>query len=211
MVIVSFAAATLSEFLAELSDALLLEDADPQEWLVCGGAALLLQGLTVRVTRDVDVLSHTGRDGTFALSGCYSSSFSMAAERAIRRVAAAHPELTNESGRAWVNLAASQLAAWGLPSGYETRVTRMCVGDRLTLYLLARSDLIALKLFAAADDLSPRQPVHESDLFTLAPTEVELEAAIAWVKSMPDPQSRIAPALKDIVQELGFHELASYL
>jgi Nucleotidyl transferase AbiEii toxin, Type IV TA system len=203
----AFAATSLRQFLSELADALLLENAEPQEWLLCGGAALTLHGFISRATRDVDVLCGGDRNGAFVAL----KSFSSATERAIRRVAEAHPELSSPIGSTWVNLGASKLAEWGLPEGYESRLTGIVIGERLTLYLLGRPDLIALKLFAASDDLGPRQAVHESDLRALAPTETEMERATAWVKRMPDPQNRIAPALKDIVEEFGFHELASYL
>ena len=42
-------------------------------------------------------------------------------------------------------------------------------GSRLTIHLLGRIDLLALKLYAAADDFGPRQDVHDQDIKALAP------------------------------------------
>jgi len=46
----SLAIHNLHPLLKELNDALLLEDAAPVDWIVCGGTALALQGFGTRTT-----------------------------------------------------------------------------------------------------------------------------------------------------------------
>ncbi|MBL9150011.1 MAG: hypothetical protein JNM94_15090 [Phycisphaerae bacterium] len=204
---VTFTVDNLRALLAELNDAMTIEDAGPAEWLVCGGTALALQGFGSRTTRDVDVLGNWLPQGLEVVA---IGTFPAAIERSIARVAAAHPELQG-MGSAWVNLGAQPLVGFGLPEGFAQRLTAVRVGERLTLHLLGRTDLIALKLFAAADDIGSRQQIHLDDLRSFRPTEEEIENAIRWTVRMPAPHHRIKPTLKDIVEELGFHELAYYL
>jgi len=193
--------------LSELNDALTLDEAEPVSWVVCGGTALALQGLGRRTTRDVDVLGSWPASGIEVVA---IVDFSDAVKRAIRRVAAAHPEL-QVAGPLWVNLGPRQIVEFGLPEGFANRLTAIRMGDKLTLHLLGRPDLIALKLFAAADDMGARQSIHFDDLRELGPTALEIESSIRWVERMPDPQHRIRPSLKSIVEQLGHEDLAHYI
>ena len=197
----------LLPLLRELDAALLLEDADPVDWIVCGGTALALQGFGVRTTQDIDVLG-TPIPGSTGIA--VIGAFPPAVQRAIARVAAAHPELVG-MGPNWVNLGPQAIASAGLPAGFAERLTPVRIGDRLGLHLPGRADLIAMKLYAASDDLGARQRVHFTDLTDLAPTPAEIESAINWVRSMPDPRFLLLPTLKRIVQELGHEDLADYI
>ena len=199
--------ANLLGLLGQLDDALALEGAAPGAWVVCGGTALILRGLSERATRDIDVIGAWSVDeGRVIRIG----EFVDATERAIARVSAAHPELRGLGAR-WVNLGPQEILRFGLPSGCIDRLMRLEIGDRLSLYVPARGDLIALKVYAAADDMGSRQTVHSDDLRSLAPTAEEISAAVAWVCSLPDPHHRIRPALKRLVEELGHHDIAYYL
>lgn len=197
----------IRNLLSELNDALTLDEAEPVSWLVCGGTALALQGLGTRSTRDVDVLGTWPANGIEVVA---IADFPVAVKRAIRRVAAAHPELQG-AGPLWVNLGPRQIVEFGLPEGFAKRLTALRVGDKLTLHLLGRPDLIALKLFAAADDMGARQSIHFDDLHALDPTAQEIESSIQWVERLPDPQHRIRPSLKSIVEQLGHEDLAHYI
>ncbi len=69
----------------------------------------------------------------------------------------------------------------GLPPGLESRLSwRKYAG--LSVGLVGRHDLIFFKLFAAADDRGP-DSVHFKDLIALHPTDLELEAAAAWIRT----------------------------
>lgn len=203
----AFAPDHILGLLKELNDALTLETAEPVEWVICGGTALALHGLIRRTTRDVDVLGDRSSSGVEVAA---VRRFPDPVVRAIQRVADAHPELQLKRS-SWVNLGPRQLVDWGLPDGFETRLAFRRIGDRLALHLLARPDLVALKLFAAADDLGERQDTHIADLHKLEPTAQEIESSIRWIARLPDQQSRIRPELKRIVEELGHEDLASYI
>lgn len=197
--------------LRELNDALAIEGAEPVDWIVCGGTALGIIGVVQRPTRDIDVI---GGWSSATLEIVQIDQFPLAVERAIARVADAHPELqsfgiTNE--RPWVNLGAKGLLNFGLPSGCKDRLTPRTIGTHLTLRLPDRRDLIAFKLFAASDAAHGRQAVHKSDLRALSPNDEELRFAIDWVITIPDPNHQLRAELREFLQELGHEDLAYYI
>lgn len=122
----------------------------------------------------------------------------------------AHPELKS-SGISWVNLGPRGLLDFGLPPGCTGRPTTRTIGTHLTLRLPDRRDLIAFKLFAAADAAHGRQSVHKSDLRELAPNEEELRFAIDWVITIPDRNHQLSAELREFLQELGHEDLAYYI
>ena len=196
----------LERLLDELAEWMEFDDCEPVQWIVCGGAALALQGLQSRTTRDVDVLGNWNAQNTEV--ACIGR-FSDEVEACIRKVTANHPELGG-LGERWINLGPSRLARFGLPSGFEGRLRPVRFREKLTLYLLSRNDLLALKLYAAADDLSSRQDVHQQDLTALTPTFDELDKAVEWVRTLPDFEDKRI-ALKDVVRRLGHDDLAYYI
>lgn len=196
----------IRSLLGELNDALLLEDAERTEWVICGGTALALLKLVRRTTRDVDVLG-TWNAGAIEL---VAGDFSDRVRRAVRRVAAAHPELQSP-GPPWVNLGPRHLVELGLPEGFAKRLSVLPIGPKLTLHLPSRADLVALKLFAAADDLGERQHIHLEDLRAVGATVQELAAAITWIERLPDPHHRIRASLRRVVEDLGHEDLAHYI
>lgn len=193
--------------LRELNDALAIEGAEPVDWIICGGTALGLLGLVQRPTRDVDVISGWN---PATLQIIQIDCFPPAVERAIVRAAEAHPELQS-SGISWVNLGPKGLLDFGLPPGCTGRLTPRIIGTHLTLRLPDRRDLIAFKLFAAADASHGRQAVHKSDLQALAPNEEELRFAIDWVITIPDRNHQLRTELREFLQELGREDLAYYI
>lgn len=193
--------------LRELNDALAIEGAEPVDWIICGGTALGLLGLVQRPTRDVDVISGWN---SATLQIIQIDCFPPAVERAIVRAAEAHPELQS-SGISWVNLGPKGLLDFGLPPGCTGRLTPRIIGTHLTLRLPDRRDLIAFKLFAAADASHGRQAVHKSDLQALAPNEEELRFAIDWVITIPDRNHQLRTELREFLQELGREDLAYYI
>lgn len=197
-------AETTPVVLAELERALEIESSDPVRWLVCGGVALALQGLLSRSTHDLDVVASVVEPG---LSVVPLTGFSEAVLRAIDRVSNDRPELRTQSTR-WVNLGAGGLLRFGLPGGLETRWRVHVVGPRLTLLLPGRADLVALKLFAAVDPVPRRQPIHKADLEAMSPTRLELESAIGWLLTIPDPNDQLRTELRELLLELDHEDLA---
>jgi hypothetical protein len=181
-------------------------DCDPVEWVVCGGVALLLQGLNQRTTRDVDVL---GNWDEAILEVTVPDHLPEEVRACVQKVADAHPELEG-LGSTWVNLGPSQIARFGLPRGYAERLTKRCFGPKLTVHLLDRKDLVALKLYAAADDLGPRQHVHEQDLRRLGASVAELDAAIEWLRTIPDFELKRIE-IRNVLERLGHDDLAYYV
>lgn len=190
--------------LAELDRALTIESAKPARWLVCGGVALALQGLTSRSTSDLDVI---GSLSDIAFGVTPMDGFPTEVLRAIDRVALSRPELQTGSTR-WVNLGASGLLRFGLPDGLERRVRVLVIGPQLTLLIPSRSDLVALKLFAAIDPVPRRQPIHKSDLGAMSPSRAELESAIEWIRRIPDPNDQLMTELRELLLEFGHDDLA---
>lgn len=192
--------------LQELDQWMEQEDCQSVDWVICGGAALGLQGLRDRPTRDVDVL---GRWNGAALSVASIEAFGEEILGCIKRVVNNHPELEG-LGQNWVNLGPRALAQAGLPEGFANRLRELRVGNKLTLHLLGREDLVALKLYAAADDQGPRQEIHYADLEALAPTPDELDRAVNWVRTLRDFEEKRL-VVKYVIERLGHDGLAIYV
>jgi len=197
---------SILRLLQELDNWMELEDCPPVSWVVCGGAALGLQGLQNRPTQDVDVL---GLWNESVLGVSSIDSFPSNVTACIRRVADNHPELAG-LGANWVNPGPSSLAQDGLPEGFAERLEELPIGGKLTLQLLGRQDLLALKLYAAADDMGRRREVHYGDLKRLAPTFEELDFAVGWIRTRRDFDTK-SIGVKDVLRRLGHDDLAYYV
>jgi hypothetical protein len=151
--------------------------------VIVGGAALIIQGLVVRATRDIDIIaiSHdVGESERKAIEPPEPLPESLI--KAISRVARDF-NLPED----WMNTTVSLQWKTGLPPGFEERVHWNRYGG-LWLGAAGRYDLIFLKLYAAADSEGPSS-VHYQDLLALKPTHKELEAAARWITSQdPSPQ-----------------------
>ena len=196
----------LNALLEELAEMLILEDCAPVEWVVCGGAALSLQDLSMRPTADVDVV---GAWNERLMTVESIEGLPDKVRECIRAVYGRHPELAGLA-ESWINLGPYKLAAYGLPEGHVERMATLKFRDTLTLHLLAREDLIALKLYAASDRFGKRREVHFGDLVALSPTFQELDKAVEWVRTLPDfPEKQME--LKDVVRRLDYEGLAYYI
>lgn len=80
----------------------------------------------------------------------------------------------------WLNPGPADLVQCGLPVGFGSRCMRHAFGPRLAVFFAGRVDLIALKVFAAADQ-GPRSR-HMKDLVTLQPSAEELGFAANWAR-----------------------------
>lgn len=137
------------------------------EVLVVGGSSLLLLGVIARPTADVDVVG--------------------LAERGIYRKADPLPDplvgAVADVGLAlglapnWLNAGPASLMDFGLPDGFEERVTIRRFGG-LAIHLAGRTDLICFKVYATVDQ-GPRSK-HFGDLQDLGPTRDELLFAARW-------------------------------
>lgn len=157
--------------------------------VVVGGVALALGGFTDRTTLDVDVIALTDDDRKTLHS---SDPLPEALQRSVHKVARDFG-LAND----WLNGAISAQLPHGVPPALIEELTWRRFGG-LHIGLAGRRALIALKLFAAADQ-GPRSK-HASDLQALAPTREEWAEAAAWVKA----QDR-APEFPGIVDGVVQH------
>ena len=138
---------------------------------ILGGAAMNLHGFVTRPTRDVDVLA-------LVAEGRIGSPDPLPAPlvQAIATVARDY-RLPSD----WMNTGPAGQWRTGLPPGLESRLEWRQYGA-LRVGLVAREDLVAFKLYAAADQTGPSS-VHVTDLLALRPSRVELEGAADWVRS----------------------------
>lgn len=161
-----FTSVTLRAALTFLGD-LLTERGQSHAVVVIGGGSLLLLGMGSRPTKDLDIVARvTGEQ--------YEIAEPLPSALADAIVDTARALNLDEH---WLNAGPSDLLRFGLPSGFESRVTTQAFGG-LTLKLASRYDQVHFKLYAAVDQ-GPNSK-HFSDLKKLAPTNEELSSAAAW-------------------------------
>lgn len=152
---------------------------------VVGGAALLMLGLTSRVTRDVDVVALV--DGRALLP----------AEQLPAPLADAARVVARDFGLAegWLNAGPTALLDFGLPEGFYERAHRRTYGDGLEVLFASRLDQVHFKLYAAADQGAGK---HLDDLQALEPTANELLATARWSRTH-DPSE----GYRDVLAHFG--------
>ncbi len=146
---------------------------EPCRIVVVGGAAINLLGLVDRATIDVDVLALGAPDGTIRPPDALPP----ALERAAAAVARDHGYSVH-----WINTVVADQWRFGLPPGLERDLEWRTYGGGLTVGIVSRRTLVYFKLYASADQTTPDN-VHTKDLLALAPSDDELEAAAAWVRT----------------------------
>lgn len=157
--------------------------------VVVGGSGLLAMGLGDRPTQDVDVVAFL-QDGKLVSA----APFPEALEQAAMRVA-------NDYGLkpSWLNHGPTGLLDFGLPYGFENRMTTVGYGPWLRVSFASRLDQVHLKLYAFADR---REPRDEADLRRLDPTAEELSAAARWARTHNAP-GPFDDALADALRAFG--------
>ena len=168
----------------------------PYAIVIVGGAALNLLGIVTRSTTDVDIIA---------------IAVPPQEPRGLRPPPAKLPEPLLQAARTvahdlnlaedWLNTGPALQWRQGLPTGLETRITWRHFAA-LTVGLVARVDLVHLKLYAAADN-SPGSP-HARDLLQLQPTDGELDAAAKWVKTQ-DANPTFPATVDEVVAYVRAH------
>ena len=161
---------------------------------ILGGAALSLLGIVDRATRDVDIVAFAADSGSTKAPDLVMPPKPMPEPlaRAIRTVA-------RDFGldEKWLNTGPDLQMRMGLPDGMAARMEwRQFAGLRVGL--TSPRDLVAFKLFAAADDRPGGR--HAKDLLALNPSDAELNAAADWVKGQ-DANVHEFPRIVDKVVE----------
>ena len=185
----------VDELLSELAERLPALEAW-YELVVVGGSALLALGIVSRATRDVGVVAFDDGAGLTP-----ADPLPEALERA-RDLVARDLVLAPD----WLNGAASDIARFGLPEGFMSRVETRRYGDSLVVHFAGRLDLIHFKLHAFIDrsDIHGR---HGSDLQALDPTPEELLAAGRWTMTH-DSSSGYREMLENGLTYLGVDSAA---
>lgn len=177
------------ESLLEALGALLQARGHTYALVTVGGGSLLLLKLSVRPTRDLDVIA-------------------LADGHAYRKIdplpaplveAARDVGIAVGAGENWLNAGPASLMDFGLPPGFAERAEVRRYGS-LTLHIAARFDQICFKLYAAVDQ-GPASK-HLDDLRLLEPTLAELVEASRW-STTHDPSEGYRSQLVALLQILG--------
>lgn len=188
-----FRDADLEEALSTLGQ-LLQDRGEAYDVVVIGGGALLLLGLIVRPTKDLDAVARVEGDRWLR-----AEPFPAGLTRAIEDVAAAL-DLEDD----WLNPGPAGLVDLGLPDGFEERAMVRTFGA-LTIRLAAVEDLVAFKLCAAADHW-PDRSRHLADLRRLRPTMDRLIAAARWCRTHDPSEGFRDMFLLPVLAELGVED-----
>jgi hypothetical protein len=187
--------------LTHLGKRLLYADSSPVSIIVCGGSALLVQGLSTRTTQDVDVCAAAAQPAEAPLGSTSVNlpNVFLEAVQATAREMGLNP--------LWLNTAAAEvLEVYGPPKGMEERLLSRDYGPCLRALFLSRIDQIHFKLLAAADPLAPER--HLEDLVhRLRPSAVEARMAVDWLLDRPT-SSWVRANIRQVVEALGHADIA---
>jgi hypothetical protein len=189
---------TLEAALKLLAERLEYERAEPVSLVVCGGSSLIALGLVERTTKDVDVLALMDERGKLLPSEPLPGSVS----RAVSEIAGQLDLYPN-----WLNGGPADLLKWGLPEGFQARLTRRDYGRCLTIWHISRLDQIHFKMFAATDAGPGR---HVDDLLQLNPSKAEMLSAARWALTQ-DASEEFMLILKDMLKQMGHEDIAGQL
>jgi hypothetical protein len=162
------------------------------ELVAVGGSGLLMLGLTVRPTRDLDIVA-------LVEHGLYVG---------VQELPTPLLEAVGVAGQIeglapnWINAGPADLLEFGLPEGFARRTQKEHYGP-LILHVASRVDQVALKVYAAAD-AGPRSK-HFQDLQSLSPREDELLHAGRWAITR-DPSEGFRSQLVGCLAALGVHD-----
>ena len=185
----------LERALTLLGEKLGFDRAEPVSLVVCGGSSLIALGLVDRTTKDDDVLALMGEHGRLLPS----EPLPEAITRAVSEIAGQLDLFPN-----WLNGGPTDLLKWGLPEGFQARLTRRDYGRCLTIWHVSRLDQIHFKVFAATDAGPGR---HVDDLLKLNPTKGEVLSAARWALTQ-DASEGFVMVLKEMLRELGHEDVA---
>jgi hypothetical protein len=180
----------IDQVLLELGHAL-ARRRSTHELLLVGGSAMLLRGYASRTTVDVDMVG-----------------LRVGAE--FVRAVPLPPDLVDAAaeigalfglGATWLNPGPTDLLEDGLPEGYEQRLETHRF-DALTVQVIGRADLVALKLLAASDPTRGQRDM--TDLRVLAPEPSELVAAARW--ALNTRYRRFRSDIVYLVERLGLRD-----
>ncbi len=173
---------------------LLQADGKTASVVIIGGAALNLLGIVSRSTRDVDVVAMTSPDGDLTVPPDPLPEFLTKAVETVARDLRLDPK--------WLNRGPASQWEIGLPPGFVDRLHWRSYGP-LHVGIADRFDLIHFKMEASADQPSSGGNRHLEDLLALRPSDIELEAAVTWVK-----EKNVGADYHDVINKVRAHVIA---
>jgi hypothetical protein len=183
----------------ELLDEFLTSGKSAPVWLVVGGgSALLVQRLSSRQTKDVDVMALREWEGNIVSAYPLPDAVKQAATQVAEEL---------RLDRDWLNGAASLhgIDLSLLPSWFWQELDTREYGNSLKISFIGRKGLILLKLSAALDRDQRRDM---EDLACLNASSAEMEDLLRWVlRNIHETSTH--PKLPSLLQELGHADLIS--
>ncbi|MCG2726874.1 MAG: DUF6036 family nucleotidyltransferase [Elusimicrobia bacterium] len=171
---------------------------EPLGIFICGGSAMIIENYIERATKDIDVLAIETKN---------------AKEKIIKSADPLPPDflkIAKETARdlglpeTWINSCPASLKPKDFPEGCINRAHKHILSKTLTAYFLDRTDLIYLKVYAAADTGHGK---HTNDLLSLKPTNEEIEKAAEWTLRQ-DISEHFKFILKDMLKKLGYEQVS---
>lgn len=144
------------------------------EIVVLGGASLAVRELTARATRDVDVLGIRLPDGSVKSAHPLPS---------YLREAAADVAAVLGLESDWLDDRPGSHFASAAPDGFEDRLERREYGP-LSVWHLAESDILTIKLIVSADLWGERPNKHWDDVLALKPDSAAFDRARAFAQKV---------------------------
>lgn len=183
----------LNTALQLLNEQLFLRNSPATELVVCGGSALIAIGLVPRTTQDVDIVALM-KNGRLADSEPLPEYLLQAAENV---------GCILNLPQNWLNNGPASQFRMGLPEGFVSRLHPVRIGEKLSVYYIARIDQIFFKTYAAAD----RGGYHITDLKALHPAGEEIFQAAKWCMTQDvSPEFRLI--VKDMLKQLGWGDVS---
>jgi hypothetical protein len=151
------------------------------EGVVIGGAAMQLMEISLRVTKDCDIL------------------YPQISEEVKNAAVEFGKKYQLEEN--WLNNGPSTLIK-DLPTGWDKNLVEVYNGTNLKLSTLSRLDFLRSKLFAFID-----RGIDLGDVILLAPSFIEIESITSWLKERdanPDWPEYVDIRLKELFVELKY-------
>jgi hypothetical protein len=163
------------------------------ELVVLGGGSLLARSLTSRSTGDIDVLGIRLPDGSIRSAFEFPPDLQAASDQVASAYGLPARWLDDRPGSDFANAA---------PDGYESRLEVADYGASLRVWHLARFDIAAIKLIAAAERWGEPQDKHWFDVRALMPTADEIDHAREFANRVWAPTSASWSHLEEIIGAL---------
>ena len=188
--------ATIENLLTALGKQIDLMNKGPIRIVVCDGASLNVLGQIRRTTKDIDVLGilEVEKSGDLKTKKAVFPAWFIEAANRVKK--------DFNLPDSWLNAEPASLVSFGLPEGFEQRLTKKRYSRSIFAYFISRLDQIHFKLYASVD----RGGHHIQDLLSLSPKDDEINQAASWCMTH-DVSEGFKLVLADMLKKLGFQNI----